>query len=322
MKELCDELIRRLQAEEAGGETGIALSPDTRAEVLALARGKTRGSARPAATRRPTMEPSAEPPRKVAPPAPAAEKPAPAPEKRASLVSSVLGTAKAGPPAPVVEGGLPPGAVLTGSKVEAISAIRRRVWEKFSVQPVLTLRKTMVFSVGNTDARLMLVGEAPGAEEERQYEPFVGPAGQLLTKMLAGMGISREEVYISNIVKFRPIKEEGKETGNRPPTPEEIAQFRDYIMEEVKVIQPELILALGATATKGLLQMDGAMKDLHGHFHDLEGTPVMVTYHPSWLLQYGSQANKRKVWEDLLLVMERLGLPISAKQRNHYLPKE
>jgi DNA polymerase len=168
----------------------------------------------------------------------------------------------------------------------------------------------------------MLVGEAPGAEEEKQYEPFVGPAGQTLTKMLAAMELDRKDVYISNIVKFRPIKTPGSEVGNRPPTPEEIEQFRPYIMEEVRVIKPEIILALGGTATKGLLQLAGSMGSLHGRFHDLEGTPVMVTYHPSWLLQYGTLQNKRTVWEDLLLVMERLGLPISARQRGFFLPKE
>lgn len=342
--------MERLRAEQDAGETGLALSAVARAEVLALAGAKSKRPARrenaPGPARR---EPSARPlsqVRESLEPAPRARPaapdksgggsghnsaaPTPQPAVRESLVSSLLkndapirATATATPPpAASTKGGEPPSAPLTGSKVEAIAAIRRRVWEKFSVNPLSTLRNTMVFSVGNTDARLMLVGEAPGAEEEKQYEPFVGPAGQTLTKMLGAMELSRDQVYISNIVKFRPIKTPGSNVGNRAPTPEEIDQFREYILEEARVIKPEVIIALGGTATKGLLQIEGTMKALHGRFHDLEGLPVMVTYHPSWLLQYGSLENKRMVWEDLMQVMERLGMPISAKQRAFFLPKE
>ena len=342
LQPIAEAVLKRLRAEQDAGEAGLALTPVARAEVLALA-GATKGrrparreaapvrepAPRPSISREtPPSQPRTSPepaPREWPVPAQIAE-PAPPSAARPSLVSSLLKNdppARATPTAAPVasSGGEPPHAPLTGSKVEQIAAIRRQVWEKFSVHPLPTLRKTMVFSVGNTDTRLMLVGEAPGAEEERQYEPFVGPAGQTLTKMLGAMELGREQVYISNIVKFRPIKTPGSEIGNRAPTPEEIAEFRPYILEEARLIKPEIILALGGTATKGLLQIEGTMKALHGRFHDLEGIPVMVTYHPSWLLQYGSLENKRMVWEDLMLVMERLGMPISAKQRAFFLPK-
>lgn len=340
LEPICQALIARLQSEKDSGETGLALTPQARADVLALSKsgaGRRSSNARasqqrPAPSRQSSARPAPEPERErerptrlaapVVRPEPASQEPAATSAERSSLVNSLLRNEALAMTVAQPASGEPPSAPLTGSKVEQITAIRRRVWEKFSANPLESLRKTMVFSVGNTDARLMLVGEAPGAEEERRYEPFVGPAGQTLTKMLVAMGLEREEVYISNIVKFRPIKTPGSEVGNRPPTPEEIAQFREYVLEEARVIKPEIIIALGGTATKGLLQIDGAMKNLHGRFHDLDGMPVMVTYHPSWLLQYGTLANKRTVWEDLLLVMERLGMPISGKQRGFFLPKE
>lgn len=190
-----------------------------------------------------------------------------------------------------------------------------------------TLRDIMVFAVGNPRARLMFVGEAPGAEEERQREPFVGPAGQKLTLIIENaMGISRSDVYISNICKFRPSTGEAQGTSNRAPTADEMRACLPYITTEIALIQPQVIVALGATASQGL-GIDGPVGRLRGRFHEFAGISVMVTYHPSYIIRReqegvtaGTEA-KRAVWEDMLKVMEKLGMTISAKQRGFFLPK-
>ena len=188
-----------------------------------------------------------------------------------------------------------------------------------------SLRDIMVFAVGSPTAKLMFVGEAPGAEEERQREPFVGPAGQLLTKIITNaMGLRREDVYISNICKFRPAMEGNQGSANRAPTAEEIRVCLPYIKTEIDLIRPQVIVALGATAAQGL-GIAGGVGRLRGRFHEFQNTPVMVTYHPSYLLRQeedgkGTEA-KRLVWEDMLLVMERIGMAISDKQRGFFKPK-
>ena len=187
-----------------------------------------------------------------------------------------------------------------------------------------TLRSTMVFAVGNPRSEVMFIGEAPGAEEERQREPFVGPAGQLLTKIIAAMGAKREDVYISNICKFRPSTGEGQGSGNRQPTKAEMDVCLPYIRTEISLIRPRVIVALGATASMGL-GIEGPVGRLRGKFQSFDGVPVMITYHPSYLLRQEAEGRgneaKRAVWEDLLQVMESLGWPISEKQRGYFKPK-
>lgn len=184
-----------------------------------------------------------------------------------------------------------------------------------------SLRDTMVFATGNPHTQLMLIGEAPGYYEEVQQEPFVGRAGEKLNQILKAMGLSRDMVYISNIVKFRPSLP-NQRTNNRAPTPEEIEACLPIIMHEIQVIRPRMIVALGGTAAVGLLGEQGSVSSMRGRFHDLNGIPVRVTYHPSYLLRSDSPREKRKVWEDMLAVMERMGMPVSEKQRGYFLPKE
>lgn len=183
-----------------------------------------------------------------------------------------------------------------------------------------TLRQTMVFSVGDPNAKLMLIGEAPGAEEERQREPFVGPAGQKLTGILKAMGVERSQVYISNICKFRPAME-NQGNSNRAPNDQEIAACLPFVLTEIDILRPQVIVAFGATASKGL-GIDGPVGKLRGKFQEFQGTPTMVTYHPSYILREekmnGGMQAKRQVWEDMLQVMERLGLPISEKQLGYF----
>ena len=166
----------------------------------------------------------------------------------------------------------------------------------------------------------MLVGEAPGYQEERERQPFVGPAGQKLNDILKAMGLSREEVYISNIVKFRPAMP-NQGSGNRKPTADEMASCLAYIRREIAIVQPRAIVALGATAAEGLLGLTESVGQMRQSWHEFEAIPVRVTYHPSYLLRNAALGEKRKVWEDLLLVMEKLGLSITEKQRGFFLKK-
>ena len=181
-----------------------------------------------------------------------------------------------------------------------------------------TLREQMVFSTGDPHARLMLVGEAPDYEEERQGEPFVGPAGQLLDKILAAMGLSRQCVYISNVCKYRPSMGEAQGTANRAPSDEEIAACLPLILAEIRAIRPTCIVCLGGSAARGLLGTDDSVGKLRGRWMECQGVPTLVTYHPSYLLLNEALSARRCVWEDMLAVMEKLGMPISARQRGYF----
>lgn len=213
----------------------------------------------------------------------------------------------------------------------ALAAVKARAEIGERARGLGTLRDTMVFAVGNPDSPLMLVGEAPGAEEEKQGEPFVGPAGQLLDKMLVAMGLDRGGVYISNLCKFRPAISGGAQgSGNRAPTAEEMAACVEFVREEIAIIRPRVIVALGATASEGLLGRKVAITRERGQWQTFEGIPLMLTLHPSYLLRAAQEgpvrgnAEKRKVWEDLLAVMDRLGMLVSEKQRGFFrkVPRE
>ena len=179
----------------------------------------------------------------------------------------------------------------------------------------------IVFGDGNVDAELMFIGEAPGADEDREGVPFIGRAGQLLNKIIQTMGVRREDVYVANVLKCRPDTP-GQTYGNRPPTNAEMHSCRPCLFEQIDIIGPKVIVALGATAMKGLLDNDEPMGKLRGRFHDYKGIPVMATYHPSYLLRNQSATEKRKVWEDLLLVKERLGHTITERDRGYFLVKD
>lgn len=178
-------------------------------------------------------------------------------------------------------------------------------------------RTQVVFGVGNPKADLMFVGEAPGADEDEQGEPFVGRAGQLLTKIIQAMGFERSDIYIANVLKCRPNMPAG-ESGNRKPKADEMQTCLPWLEEQIRLIQPKAIVALGATAVEGLLHDTSPMKDLRGRWLEFQGIPVMVTYHPAYLLRNQSIGEKRKVWEDMLLVLEMLGFKITAKQRRFF----
>ena len=165
-------------------------------------------------------------------------------------------------------------------------------------------RKQIVFGVGNPEADLMFIGEAPGADEDQQGEPFVGRAGQLLNNMIKAIGLRREDVYIANIIKCRP-------PGNRTPERAECETCSPFLMRQIEVIKPKVIVALGAVAAKTLLAINAPMTELRGRWYDFRGTKLAVTYHPAFLLRDPRQ--KKEAWKDLQRVMSELGLPIPTK---------
>jgi len=178
-------------------------------------------------------------------------------------------------------------------------AFREEVLPCVKCSHLAKTRKHVVFGAGNPHAALVFVGEAPGAEEDRQGLPFVGDAGQLLTKIIQAMGLRREDVFICNVLKCRP-------PGNRNPLPDEIQNCEPYLIRQLEIINPRVICALGNFAAQTLLRTDRSISSLRGSFHDYHGIKVMPTYHPAYLLR--NPKDKIKVWQDMQLVMTELGL--------------
>lgn len=182
------------------------------------------------------------------------------------------------------------------AQAESLAAIRSDLGDCRRCQLCET-RKNIVFGVGSETAPLLFVGEAPGRDEDLQGEPFVGEAGQLLTKMIKAMGFERSEIYICNVIKCRPPE-------NRNPLPAEIASCSPFMLRQIKAVAPRAIVALGTFASQSLLQSREPISRLRGHFHDYHGIPLMPTFHPAFLLR--SPEKKREVWSDLQQVMKLL----------------
>jgi DNA polymerase len=204
------------------------------------------------------------------------------------------------------------------AKAAAFAELSQRARACVKCEHLASSRKNVVFGVGSIDAQLMFVGEAPGADEDEQAEPFVGKAGQLLTKIIQTMGLQRGDVYIANILKCRPDTP-GQTAGNRKPTPEEMKTCIPYLHEQIDLIRPKVLVALGATAVEGLLGKTIGITKLRGNWQVYRGIPLMPTYHPAYLLRNQALSEKRRVWEDMLQIMDKLGMPITEKQRNFFL---
>jgi DNA polymerase len=165
-------------------------------------------------------------------------------------------------------------------------------------------RTQTVFGVGRVDAELCFIGEAPGGEEDRRGEPFVGPAGQLLNRIIVACGMKREDVYICNILRCRP-------PGNRLPLPNEAHNCREYLERTLELVRPKFLCALGACAAQNLLGSTLSIGRLRGRFHDYGGIPVLCTYHPAFLLR--NPEKKKDVWEDMKKLLARMGRPVPGK---------
>ncbi|MEO8277386.1 MAG: uracil-DNA glycosylase [Thermoanaerobaculia bacterium] len=202
-------------------------------------------------------------------------------------------TAPAGAPADPP----PPRAATDAAESRARLAALAQTASSCRLCKLCETRNQVVFASGDPTARLMLVGEGPGAEEDKQGVPFVGKAGELLNKILEAIGMRREEVYVANVVKCRP-------PGNREPQPDEVASCRSYLEAQIDLVRPAIIVALGRVAAQSLLGSDSSLTRMRGDWHGVRGIPVRVTYHPAALLR--NAAYKRPTWEDMQLVRDRL----------------
>jgi DNA polymerase len=303
------------------GEKNVRLSADSRRALATLINPPSAASLSKAAPAVRTPSPVGQSSAPKAAPAPG-RTPAssqrtspPRPVVRAPSAASVVPKFEAVESAPIE--------IRGATRVEKLANLATLITPCAKCPHLAESRTQTVFGVGSPDAELMFVGEAPGADEDKQGEPFVGLAGQLLTKMIAAMGLSRDKVYIANVLKCRPDMPKGS-SGNRKPTSAEMQTCLPYLLAQIEIIQPKIIVALGATAVEGLFgpfQPGTTIGKLRGKFLEFHGTPTMPTFHPSYLLRNQSPTEKRKVWEDLLQVMERLALPISTKQRGYFLSK-
>lgn len=194
--------------------------------------------------------------------------------------------------------------VAAADKVEALAAIQREIGDCTRCPLAYAGRRSIVFGDGDANARLMFVGEGPGADEDVSGVPFVGKAGQLLNNMIQAMGLKREEVYIANIVKCRP-------PNNRVPEPVEAQTCDQFLLLQIDVVQPQVVVALGATAAMYLLGVKQSLSSLRGRWHGCRGAKLAVTYHPAFLLRDPRQ--KGEAWKDLQMVMGELGLKAPAR---------
>ena len=188
------------------------------------------------------------------------------------------------------------------SRLVQLDIVRQEVAACVKCPNLAAARTQTVFGVGNPHARLCFIGEAPGADEDRTGEPFVGRAGQLLTKIIEACTLKREEVYILNILKCRP-------PDNRPPQPEEVTNCRGYLERQLEIINPEFICCLGTTAAQSLLNTEETIGKLRGRFHEHNGATVLCTYHPSYLLRNPNA--KHDVWEDMKLLLRKMGVELA-----------
>jgi uracil-DNA glycosylase family 4 len=244
------------------------------------------------------------------------------PPDRPSRISASPVSIKVPEPVTHAIGDLTPPTIVVptgGSKQERWEWLKERVLNCETCIANRNPDRQIVFGVGNLDADIFFCGEAPGEEEEKHGEPFVGAAGQKLNGMIQGMGLSREDIYIGNIMNWRPRT--GSGYGNRSPSPAEMDFCFPYLKAQFAIVQPKVVVALGNTAIQGILGHDRSLKvgKIHGNWYEFEGIPMMPTFHPSSLLHNESRNAKRRVWEDLLKVMERLGMSITDKQQGYFL---
>ncbi len=218
--------------------------------------------------------------------------------------------AQAAPSVPAAACPVPPTPGLADfsleSKRQALQVLAQEISACGRCPELASTRTQTVFGQGQPGVDLCFIGEAPGADEDAQGLPFVGAAGQLLNKIIAACGLKREEVYICNILKCRP-------PGNRTPLPGEAANCRSFLDRQLELIQPKFLCALGGCAAQNLLNTTVALGQLRGRFHDYKGIPVLCTYHPAYLLPHRQPAKKREVWEDMKMLLARMGRPIPQK---------
>lgn len=316
-------LIDYLKAESVKGVSHVYLDDQAKDAIRTAIKAQRATPVSPQATQamgvspsRPVPAPSA-PAKSLSTPAPRKETPAPHTPAAAQRVRP-----SEGQPVEKVSPESIPLDVPAGDVATQISSLKKLAEEWAPAQSLGTLKRKMVFSSGTPETDIVLVGEAPGFKEELEGAPFMGPAGEKLDKILMAMGLNREALYITYICKFRPSLP-GQTTNNRKPNAEEMASCMPLVIKELEVIQPKCIIALGASAAEALTgQVNAPVGRLRGSWYEFQGIPLRVTYHPSYLLRNEqNNTEKRKLWEDMLAVMEKLEMPISEKQKGYFLKK-
>ncbi len=236
--------------------------------------------------------------------------PAPSPKKKAQSTTT--------PPLPEA----PTIALPSGDTSTQMQWLQERVESCPTCKEQRRENEKIVFGAGALNADIFYCGEAPGEEEAEAGSPFQGKSGELLTKILGAMGLKRDAVYMTNIMKWRP--KHHKPYGNRPPTQEEMEFCLPFLKAQIEIVQPKVIIGLGNSTVPGLLgpNPDRKMASIRGSWQSFEGIPLIFTYQPSYLLFNDTMKTKRAAWEDMLKAMEKVGLPISEKQQGYFLPKQ
>ncbi len=303
--QLLDVVIQHLEELKARGTRFVAVSPETLAGLCqAPQRTATKGP----------LAPAKPPPSRAREALATPTQPTPKPSEQKARTEQALSLPLPGEPSVAV--GAP--ALSPEAKSAAFAELRQRAMVCVKCPHLASSRKNVVFGVGDINAKLLFVGEAPGEDEDEQAEPFVGKAGQLLTRIIQTMGLSRDTVYIANILKCRPDTP-GQTAGNRKPTSQEMQTCIPYLHEQIDLICPRILVALGGTAVEGLLGKTAGITKLRGHWQTYRGIPLMPTYHPAYLLRNQALSEKRRLWEDMLQVMEKLDMSITEKQRKFFL---
>lgn len=212
------------------------------------------------------------------------------------------------PAAPVLK-------IPAGAKVEQLQWLHKKVEDCAETQKYLDGKKPM-FGYGSPDAKVFFIGEAPSLEEVQAQRPFVGPAGDLLNKIISATGLTEKDCYFANLMGWRPKPPTA--FGKRPPTPAEVAFNRPYLLAQIEIVKPQIIIAAGAQAFSALTHSTVAITQVRGKWHELDGIPLLPTFHPNYLLHSPSLTNKRLVWEDFMEVIKKLGRPLSDKQKAYF----
>ena len=289
-------LLQRLESLQRSGVRQLARPPVPQRPTAA----SRSNAAEPVAGRQAASAPPETPPptpargKPVATPPPVPSAPARAPD----VPPAVAGTPHKTPVHPTTPAGSSPSPLLAPQRVTALDVLRNDVAHCARCAELAAKRTQTVFGVGQLQPRLCFLGEAPGEDEDRQGEPFVGRAGQLLNKIIEACTWQRQDVYILNVLKCRP-------PNNRNPLPEEVANCRGYFERQLDLLQPEFICCLGAVAAHALLRTTRSVGQLRGRFHDYRGAKVLVTYHPSYLLR--TPEMKKETWEDMKRLMREMG---------------
>jgi DNA polymerase len=297
--EALDILLEELKRQKAAGVRRVSITADSLAVLKSLAGAPVAPAA--AAASAPSVRPAA-----VTGSAPA--RPAVAPVVAAAPKPAVVSAAPM-PDAPIFT-------LAAGTKAERLQALRRLVDACAETRKHLTASHRALLGHGSADAKVVFVGEAPSLEEMEAGQAFAGASGELLQKILGAAAISPADYYLAPVMVWRP--EPPTQYGKRPPTARELAFNLPYLRAQIDVVAPRIVVALGAQAFEALHGRTPSITQARGQWFDLAGVPLMPTYHPNYLLHNPSASAKRAVWEDFLLVMEKLGLPISEKQRGFF----